>query len=153
MKRYIKVVIGCLILCTLVWGVGCFAKENHNKQNELTEINTESSVQDENIFHMNASDVSSASVKFYPPGNSAELDAEEIEQLINALTKIQKSDANDSYEDELIYGQTIVYTLQEKQHQIEIRVCGSYVVVDEIRYKIQDDVSEMLEALGNSIII
>lgn len=95
-------------------------------------------------------EIASATVELYPPNTKAELDSQEIEDLVGILHEVVIYNKDNSYTE--YSGQAVVFKITKTDGTvIEISAYNPFLIIDEVGYKTKYEPCEQLNKLGNNI--
>lgn len=100
--------------------------------------------------NLTVEEVSSVTVELYPPNTKAELDSQEIEDLVEILHKVVIYKEDNSYTE--YAGQGVLFEITKTDGTItRIIAYNPFVIIDGVGYKTKYEPCEQLNWLGNNI--
>ena len=95
-------------------------------------------------------EIKAVTVELYPPDTKAELDEEEIEDLVEILHQVVIYKKDDTYNE--YCGQAVVYKITKNDGTtIEVQAYNPFLIIDGIGYTIKYEPCQQLNSLGNKI--
>lgn len=95
-------------------------------------------------------EIASVTVELLPPNTKAELNSQEIEDLVRILHKVVIYNEDNSYRD--YNGQAVVFKITKTDGTvIEINAYNPFLIIDGVGYKTKYKPCEQLSRLGHNI--
>ena len=100
--------------------------------------------------NLTVEEVASVTVELYPPNTKAELDSQEIEDLVEILHEVVIYKEDNSYTE--YAGQGVLFEITKTDGTItRIIAYNPFVIIDGVGYKTKYEPCEQLNWLGNNI--
>lgn len=95
-------------------------------------------------------EIAGVTVELYPPNTKAELNLQEIEELVGILHKVVIYSEDNSYS--VYNGQAVVFKITKTDGtMIEINAYNPWLIINGVGYKTKYEPCEQLNRLGNNI--
>ena len=95
-------------------------------------------------------EIKEVTVELYPPDTTAELDEEEIEDLVEILHQVVIYKKDNTYSD--FCGQAVIYKITKYDDTtIEVQAYNPFLIIDGIGYTTKYEPCQQLNSLGNKI--
>ena len=95
-------------------------------------------------------EIKEVTVELYPPDTTAELDEEEIEDLVEILHQVVIYKKDNTYSD--YCGQAVIYKITKYDGTtIEVQAYNPFLIIDGIGYTTKYEPCQQLNSLGNKI--
>lgn len=95
-------------------------------------------------------EIKEVTIELYPPGATAELDKEEIEELVEILHQVVIYKKDNTYSD--YCGQAVIYKITKNDDTtIEVQAYNPFLIIDGIGYTTKYEPCQKLNSLGNKI--
>lgn len=100
--------------------------------------------------NLTVEEIASATVELYPPDTKAELNSQEIEDLVGILHEVVIYKEDNSYTE--YNGQGVVFEITKTDGTItRINAYNPFIIIDGVGYKTKYEPCEQLSRLGNNI--
>lgn len=95
-------------------------------------------------------EIKTVTVELYPPNTKAELNKDEIEDLVEILQKVVIYKEDNTYGE--YCGQAVIYKITKNDDTvIEVQAYNPFLIIDGIGYTTKYEPCEQLNSLGNKI--
>ncbi|MDE7321069.1 MAG: hypothetical protein K2N46_15230 [Lachnospiraceae bacterium] len=100
--------------------------------------------------NLTVEEIAGATVELYPPDTKAELNSQEIEDLVGILHEVVIYKEDNSYTE--YNGQGVVFEITKTDGTItRINAYNPFIIIDGVGYKTKYEPCEQLSRLGNNI--
>ena len=100
--------------------------------------------------NLTVEEIASVTVELYPPDTKAELNSQEIEDLVGILHEVVIYKEDNSYTE--YNGQGVVFEITKTDGTItRINAYNPFIIIDGVGYKTKYEPCEQLSRLGNNI--
>lgn len=100
--------------------------------------------------NLHKEEIKAVTVELYPPNTKAELDKDEIEDLVEILQKVVIYKEDNTYGE--YCGQAVIYKITKNDDTvIEVQSYNPFLIIDGIGYTTKYGPCEQLNSLGNKI--